>query len=96
MKDVQYSSGSEQVCWLVEAAVQQQGEAVRSLKEGQGLDNNADPVKEAVADLLKQKAKLESMKERFSLSLPVWPRECSIVWQTVIVHCVVLQVCCFF
>lgn len=51
-----------------EEAVEAQGKVVRELKEGERLDNNADPVKKAVAELLSRKDKLEAMKDRFELA----------------------------
>ena len=53
---------------FTEEAVEAQGKVVRELKEGEGLHNNADPVKKAVAELLSRKDKLQAMKERFELA----------------------------
>ena len=53
---------------VTEQAVEEQGGIVRSLKEGQGLDNSSETVQEAVAELLKRKDKLQQMKEQLSLT----------------------------
>ena len=53
---------------VAEQAVEEQGGVVRSLKEGQGLDNSSDTVQEAVAELLKRKDKLQQMKDQLSLT----------------------------
>jgi hypothetical protein len=52
-----------------QAAVQEQGAAVRALKEGQGL-TNADPaVQAAVTELQQRKEAAEQMQQRYQLAL---------------------------
>lgn len=46
-----------------ESAVEEQANAVRELKEGQGLTNEDAAVKEAVAELLSRKGRLQSLQD---------------------------------
>ena len=52
--------------WTAEAAIVEQAEVVRELKEGQGLGNQDPLVAVAVAELLVRKERVASMKAAIS------------------------------
>lgn len=56
------------LCLIAEKAVSEQGGTVRGLKEGRGLTNEDQEVKDAVAELLKRKAQLEKLKDRLKMA----------------------------
>lgn len=51
-----------------EAGVEEQASAVRELKESQGMSNNDEAVKGAVAELLKRKETLQGLQNRLTAS----------------------------
>jgi hypothetical protein len=56
------AGGSPEEVEAQEAVVAERGDAVRALKEGEGLTNEDERVKEAVQELLEEKEKLAHMK----------------------------------
>lgn len=59
-------SGCSVLC--TEKGVEEQGAKVRALKEGEGLTNSDPPVKEAVAELIRRKEKLQQMNDRMAMA----------------------------
>ena len=52
---------------IAEAAVEEQASKVRTLKEGEGLSNEDEAVKDAVAELLQRKEKLAKLQQDLAL-----------------------------